>query len=85
MVKTVEALPFLSYLAAIITLSAGTGLFLVEARSNIPTMQHSLWLAIVTMTTVGYGDFFPTTSGGYVIASMLTFVSMLFSALPDHS
>ena len=82
MYKSVEALPFLSYLAAIITFTAATGLFLVEERSNIPSMPHSLWLAIVTMTTVGYGDFFPTTTEGYVIASFLTFTSMLFSALP---
>ncbi|CAE7748344.1 DNAH12 [Symbiodinium pilosum] len=34
------------------------------------------------MTTVGYGDFFPRSAAGYVIASVLTFVSMLFSALP---
>ncbi len=25
-----------------------------RSRSNIPTMHHSLWLAIVTMTTVGF-------------------------------
>ena len=82
MYRSVEALPFLSYLAAIITLTAATGLFLAEDRSNIPSMQHSLWLSVVTMTTVGYGDFFPTTAWGYAIASVLTFVSMLFSALP---
>ena len=77
MYKSVEALPFLSYLAAIITFTAATGLFLVEERSNIPSMPHSLWLAIVTMTTVGYGDFFPTTTEGYVIAS--------FSDLHQHA
>ena len=25
-----------------------------RSRTNIPTMHHSLWLAIVTMTTVGH-------------------------------
>jgi len=32
-----------------------------EDRSNIPTIYHAMWLAIVTMTTVGYGDYFPTS------------------------
>lgn len=35
----------------------------------------ALWWSMVTMTTVGYGDFFPTTPGGrYVIG----FPTMLF-------
>lgn len=32
-----------------------------EDRGNIPTIYHAMWLAIVTMTTVGYGDYFPTS------------------------
>lgn len=32
-----------------------------EERSNIPSIYHAMWLAIVTMTTVGYGDYFPTS------------------------
>ena len=37
-----------------------------------------MWLALVTMTTVGYGDFVPKSVVGYVIASILTVVSVLF-------
>ena len=36
-------------------------MYLVESRSNIPSIYHAMWLAIVTMTTVGYGDYFPTS------------------------
>ena len=39
---------------------------------------HSVWLALVTMTTVGYGDFAPKSTSGYVITSILTVVSVLF-------
>ena len=49
----------------------------VESRSNIPSMNHSLWLAVVTITTVGYGDYFPKSLPGYVIVSFLTLTSVL--------
>lgn len=50
--------------------------------SNITTVSDALWWAIVTATTVGYGDFFPVTPEGRVIALLLMFVGIgLFSAI----
>ncbi|CAK9072446.1 unnamed protein product [Durusdinium trenchii] len=80
--SAIDALPVLVYIMIVITLVAATAIYLVESRGNIPTMHHSLWLAIVTMTTVGYGDYYPTSLLGYIAASILTFVSVLFLALP---
>lgn len=80
--NSMEAVPFLAYMAAVITLSSATVIYLVEPRSRIPSMPHSVWLALVTMTTVGYGDFFPVTFWGYVTVSVLTCASVLFLALP---
>ena len=53
-----------------------------QDRSNIPSMQHCIWLTMVTMTSVGYGDYYPTSLEGYLTVSVLTFVSVLFLALP---
>ncbi|MDN3662792.1 ion transporter [Vibrio agarivorans] len=39
--------------------------------SNINNAIDALWWSFVTMTTVGYGDYYPVTSGGRVIATML--------------
>mgnify|MGYP000097246341 CR=1 FL=1 len=39
--------------------------------SNIKTASDALWWSFVTITTVGYGDFYPTTSIGRIIASTL--------------
>lgn len=80
--SSAEALPVLCYIMAIITLLSATAMYLFEERSNIPTIYHSMWLAIVTMTTVGYGDYYPTSLAGYIIASILTFTSVLFLSLP---
>lgn len=70
------------WMAEVIVVIGATGIYLFEDRANIPSLQHSMWLAIVTMTSVGYGDYFPESIGGYVVVSVLTFVSVLFLALP---
>lgn len=45
-------------------LLSATMIYLVEERDNIPSMPHAMWLALVTMTTVGYGDYYPTSVAG---------------------
>lgn len=39
--------------------------------SNIKTAEDAVWWAITSITTVGYGDTFPITSEGRVIAAVL--------------
>jgi len=80
--NSMEALPVLSYFMAVLVLFTATGIYIAEDRSNIPSFQHSIWLAVVTMTTVGFGDFVPHTTGGYIMVSVLTLVSVWFLALP---
>ena len=43
---------------------------------NIHDYPDALWWAIVTVTTVGYGDRFPTTEGGRVVAVILMLVGI---------
>ena len=40
-------------------------------ESNIKTASDALWWSFVTVTTVGYGDFYPTTLIGRLIAASL--------------
>lgn len=40
-------------------------------ESNIKTPGDALWWAFVTVTTVGYGDKYPVTSEGRIIAAFL--------------
>jgi len=45
--------------------------FEVDPKSNIKTAEDALWWSYVTITTVGYGDKFPVTSGGRIIGVIL--------------
>merc|ERR1712232_363089 len=51
-----EALPVLLFTLVVITLVFSSLIYLVEPRSNIDSLPRAVWLSIVTMTTVGYGD-----------------------------
>jgi voltage-gated potassium channel len=41
------------------------------ATSNIKTADDALWWAVVTITTVGYGDRFPVSPEGRIIGALL--------------
>lgn len=41
------------------------------AEANIRTAEDALWWAMTTITTVGYGDTYPVTAGGRLVASLL--------------
>ncbi|OWF42691.1 Potassium voltage-gated channel subfamily B member 2 [Mizuhopecten yessoensis] len=56
----------------------------LQSTSNIrfPNALTAIWWAIVTMTTVGYGDFYPTTPQGYCIGALCSLTGILLIALP---
>ncbi len=46
------------------------------AGSNISSFGDALWWSLVTTTTVGYGDFFPVTLTGRIVAGALMVVGI---------
>lgn len=50
--------------------------------SNIRTAEDAIWWSWVTITTVGYGDYTPVTTGGRIVAMILMVVGVgLFSSM----
>jgi hypothetical protein len=53
-----------------------------SAASPFESIPLSFWWVIVTITTVGYGDFFPVTSLGYAVGSVTILYGAMVFALP---
>ncbi len=72
-ISTVPRFPRFIRLLSIIALfllSFGVLIHIVEPK-RFPTLLDGVWWAIVTMSTVGYGDFTPVTNLGKIIGMVL--------------
>ncbi len=67
----------------IICVVLGTVMYLVEDReSGFTSIPKSVYWAIVTLTTVGYGDIAPQTIAGQFIASFIMILGYAIIAIP---
>lgn len=70
--------PIIAYTSALAILDVERN----AAGSNITSLKDALWWALITMTTVGYGDHYPVTDEGKLIASGLLITGIvIFSTI----
>jgi voltage-gated potassium channel len=79
-------------LVALITLFIATIAGAAQATfdaKDFPTIWDGIWWAVVTMTTVGYGDFYPKEVSGQIIGIVVMlvgigFLSVLTATVASH-
>jgi len=67
----------------VLTIILGTVMYIIEGSENgFTSIPYSMYWAIVTLTTVGYGDISPHTPIGQLIASMVMILGYGIIAVP---
>lgn len=77
-----EALPILMFTLFLIVMTFSSAIYYCEPRSSIPSMPLALYFSIVTVTTVGYGDFSPETGFGRLLSCFLAVIGPMYMAIP---
>lgn len=73
------------FTSIIVVVFAGIVMFYLENEAQpelFSNMSQSIWWAVATLTTIGYGDIYPVTAMGKFIASVLAFVGIGLVAIP---
>ena len=80
-----EELVLFAGIALMLMYLSAVGIYYFENDSqpdHFASVFHSLWWAVVTLTTVGYGDVYPVTVGGRVFTFVVLFLGLGVVAVP---
>ena len=64
---------------------SAVGIYYFEREAqpeNFGSIVHSLWWAVITLTTVGYGDAYPVTVGGKLFTFVILMCGLGVVAVP---
>ena len=63
--------------------SAGIYFFENEAQPDaFSSVFSAMWWSVATLTTVGYGDIYPITTGGKIFSTLIVFIGLGLVAVP---
>lgn len=78
-----EKISVFLFFVLIIVVIMGTAMYLIEGETNgFSSIPLSIYWAIVTLTTVGYGDISPVTPLGQLMASVIMILGYAIIAVP---
>ncbi len=80
-----EELVLFSAVSLILLYLSAVGIYYFENQAQpeqFKSVFHSLWWAVATLTTVGYGDVFPVTAGGRVFTFFVLMLGLGVIAVP---
>ncbi len=55
----------------------------VKQPEDFGSIPDAMWWAIVTLTTIGYGDVYPVTTGGKIFTALVALVGVGLIAIPS--
>ena len=80
-----EELIIFSFVAIMLLYVSGVGIYYFEHEAQpdqFTSVFHSLWWAVTTLTTVGYGDMYPITTGGKLFTFLVLMIGLGIVAVP---
>ena len=83
--ETRSELTLTIFVAFILLILSSTLMYYIENEAqpdNFASIGDSLWWAVATLTTVGYGDVYPVTGTGKFLSAIIALIGIGFVALP---
>ncbi len=80
-----EELLLFGMVAGILLFLSAVGIYYFENEvqpEHFKSVFHSMWWAVTTLTTVGYGDMYPITAGGRIFTFFVLMIGLGIVAVP---
>jgi len=85
-IKKREIFSIMLFFLVFVILFSATLMYLVENSAQpdeFSSIPAAMWWAVITVTTVGYGNIIPVTPLGQILASIMILAGVLLLALPS--
>ena len=80
-----EELVITAFVGFLLLVMASSLMFFIEKQAQpeaFSSIPKAMWWGVTTLTTVGYGDVYPVTASGKILASLISVIGIGLFALP---